>query len=80
MSKISDAEKACNKVHAAWNKAEHALSGGVGINGYGIYHDQAHPLFLKLYEAEKQIQIALKELKAIDWPTDADYDAYEKNT
>lgn len=75
-AKISAAVKGCDKVQTAWNAAHEELSGGVSLNGCGIYHDQGYPLRRKLLAAQEQIKIALAELDAIDWPEDADYDYF----
>lgn len=73
-AKIRAAEKGCDKVHTAWSQAHEALSGGVSMNGCGIYHDRGAPLRRKLLEAQAQIQIALAGLDEVVWPDDADYD------
>jgi len=72
--RISAAEKACSKVQGAWNAAYDTLYGGVAINGYGIYLDKGADVYRRLSEVQEHIQIALKTLDSINWPTPADYD------
>lgn len=77
-SKVKAASKGCDNAQVAWSEAKAALSGTVQVNGYGIYFDQGEPLRRKLRQAQAQIDLALAELKAIEWPSDSDYDDHEK--
>jgi len=71
--KVAAAEKACREAQAAWSAAAEALSGGVSVNGYGIFHDRSQ-LRDKLMDARTHIEGALAVLERIDWPTSAEYD------
>lgn len=75
-ARLAAAGKGCEAVQDAWQSAVGALSGGVAVNGFGIYHDQGVPLRLKLLKAQDSLKRAIAELDAIDWPTDADYDFF----
>jgi hypothetical protein len=71
--KVAATEKACREAQAAWSAAAEALSGGVGVNGYGIFYDPSQ-LRDKLMDARSHIDGALAVLERIDWPTRAEYD------
>jgi hypothetical protein len=40
-TRIAAAEKACRKIQKTCAVAAVALSGSLGVNGYGIFHDHA---------------------------------------
>lgn len=73
--RVAAAEKACASVLSSSDAARVALSGGIITNGLGIFRDRFE-VRNSLLTARENIDRALKELGAIEWPTDADYDFF----
>lgn len=73
--KIRAAADASSNVRDAWEAADDALNRNPGswVNGCGVLFDH-HARRNQLLEAKEQIDRALKELDATQWPTNADYD------
>ncbi|MCZ0211371.1 hypothetical protein OZK63_39090 [Streptomyces sp. UMAF16] len=74
LQRIGAAEKACTLAQIEWGGAIEALSGGVPMNGCGVFHDRAAQLRDKLCTAQANISLALQALDSIEWPADSDYD------
>lgn len=73
-ARIAAAETACGEVFKHWDASIDKLSGGVSVNGCGIFHDRGHQIENKLREGRAEIDKALAILSGINWPSDTDYD------
>jgi len=72
-SKISETEKICEIVLVEAAAALTALTRGISVNGYGIFHDYL-AVRRNLREALGHIQKSLNVLDQAAWPTESDYD------
>lgn len=73
-AKIAAAEAACGKVFKHWDASIDKLSGGVSVNGAGVFHERGREIETKLREGKAEIEKALAILADIEWPSDADFD------
>lgn len=71
--KINAAIKGCDEVHKHLILASDELKKNVSTNGFGIYHDRSEIRNI-IVTSKTELEHALKNLEAIDWPSNNDYD------
>ena len=76
--KVAAAIKASEEVLQQMGAAAQALRKNISVNGYGIFHDR-QTVRNDLLGAKAHLDQALATIQQVSWPSDADYDHYERS-